>query len=353
MNWEEFLIVKAHRVDLKPAARRFVVKHFQDEQSLDLPVLDLARNYHMAFSTCTRHRTDIFRAFGESESQKNNDKLKPLYSRLRQEFDRDCAQKAVRGDIPKPTAEQLHHLLRQFNYCTQERSIQDSLLPAAAFLVRIDELVMQQWLVWRLLQVSCERMVDEKPRCLTVSASGKWAAQPDIFWGWLSGELELEAQTPENLLESIAHLCRNRSVIFVIQELDMVKPATQDFLLNQFWTPLADRLEAQYQLGYGKCQLFLTGAADYEWKHSIATVDPLEPWSRVSVARDMRPWLENGPVLNFLCQATEQLPQDLEKEWLQGSTSRGKPKAVIKQLGQDVGLEDGIEEMKPYWQLAA
>jgi hypothetical protein len=212
---------------------------------------------------------------------------------------------------------------------------------------------MQQWLVWRLVQVLRERMVEEKPRCLTVSASDKWAAHPDVFWGWIAAELELEAQAPENLLEAIAHRCRNRSMIFVIQELDMVKPATQDFLLNQFWSPLANRLDAQYQLGDGKCQLFLTGAADYEWTHSIPTLNQLEPWSSVSVARDMRPWLENGQVLSFLCQATEQLPQDLEKEWLQGSTSRGKPRAVIKQLGEAVGLKNGIEEMKSYWQLAA
>jgi hypothetical protein len=140
MSWEEFLIVKAYRAGLKPAPTDFFVKLLQDEQSLDLPVADLADQYSIEFKTCTGYRTAIFKAFGESESQKQNEKFKPLYKRLKKEFDRQSAQDGSRAEVPKSSAEQLHNLLRQFNYFAQERSVQDSLHPAAAFLVRIDDL---------------------------------------------------------------------------------------------------------------------------------------------------------------------------------------------------------------------
>jgi hypothetical protein len=66
----------------------------------------------------------------------------------------------------------------------------------------------------------------------------------------------------------------------------------------------------------------------------------------VSAEQDLRPWLENRQVLDLLGKP----PDELDREWLR-EASPGKPKTVVKQLGQAIGLADGIDEMKPYWQL--
>jgi uncharacterized protein YqcC (DUF446 family) len=350
MNWREFLIVQAHDKGLRPASRDLFVRLFMDEIALDLPVKDLAVKYCCAFSTCTRNRSAIFDAFGASAGEKSNDKLRPLYQRLKHEYTQRERQEQCRSAIPRSQAENLHQLLQRLNYSHQEQVFRQAINPAAAaFLVRIDDLAMQQWLVWRLVEQLRQQLGEaEKPQCLAVKASSQWAAQPELFWEWLAAQVHCPSQQRDDLLEAIAQACQNRSLVFVVHEFDLLKPETQRLLLSEFWQPLVQRLGPQAGLGWGKCRLLLTEACDYDSAVPIGGLQILDPWDQVQAERDMRPWLQNRPVRDLLGKP----PETLEQDWLQ-SASLGKPRKVVKQLGQAVGLEDGIDEMRPYWQLAA
>jgi inactive STAND len=348
MNWEEFLIVQAYRKDLKPASRDFFIRLFMDEIALDLPVKDLATKYCVEFKTCTGHRTAIFGAFGDCDGQQNNGKLRPLYQWLKHEHEQQERQAQSRSSIPSSPAEQLHQLLQRLNYSDQEQIFRQSINPsAAAFLVRIDDLAMQQWLVWRLVEQLRQQLgEDEKPRCLMVKASPLWAAQPELLWEWLAGELECDSNSKDDVLEAVVASCRHRSQVFVVHEFAVLKSEMRQMLLDEFWQPLVALLESQANLGWGKCRLLLTEDCDYESEYPI--VKALAPWKTVSAEQDLRPWLENRQVLDLLGKP----PDELAQEWLREAPP-GKPKTVVKQLGQAIGLADGIDEMKPYWQLAA
>jgi hypothetical protein len=346
MNWEEFLIVKGHRHGLKPTVHKFFIRHFMDEASLDLPVEDLAKKYFIVSKTCTGYRTAIFKAFGESDGEQHNDKLLPLYQRLRKEYEQQARREQLRSSIPSSPAEQLHQLLQRLNYSDQEQIFRQSINPsAAAFLVRIDDLVMQQWLVWRLVEQLRQQLgEDEKPRCLMVKAAPQWTAQPELLWEWLAGKLKCDSNSKDDVLEAIVASCRHRSQVFVVHEFAVLKLEMRRMLLDEFWQPLVALLESQANLGWGKCRLLLTEDCDYESEYPI--VKALAPWKTVSAERDLRPWLENRQVLDLLGKP----PDELDREWLR-EASPGKPKTVVKQLGQAIGLADGIDEMKPYWQL--
>jgi inactive STAND len=351
MSWEEFLIVQAYRKGLKQAPRDFFVRLFMDEIALDLPVKDLAAKYCVEFKTCTGHRTAIFKAFGDCDGQQHNGKLRPLYQWLKHQHEQQERQEQCRSAIPPSPAENLHQLLQRLNYGEQEEVFRRSInLSAAAFLVRIDDLAMQQWLAWRLVEQLRKQLgeEDEKPQYLMVKASNQWGAKPELFWGWLAEQMGYPSQDKEEVLEAIAEACRNRSLIFVVYRFDVLKPAAQQLLLEEFWKPLAALLAPQTQLDWGKCRLLLTAGCKHNLEVPIGGLKVLNPWKEVLAEQDMRPWLQYRPVRDLLGKS----PESLEQEWLQNS-SLGEPGIVLQQLGQAIGLDDGIDEMKPYWQLAA
>jgi hypothetical protein len=351
MSWKDFLILTVHPYQrgLGLAASDFFIQLFMDEAAIDLNVADLAKKYCIEPKTCSRYRTAIFKAFGKSQGEKTNDKLRPLYQRLKREYEQQERQAQSRSSIPSSPAEQLHQLLQRLNYSDQEQIFRQSINPsAAAFLVRIDDLVMQQWLVWRLVEQLRQQQLgeDEKPRCLMVKASPQWAAQPELLWEWLAGELECDSNSKDDVLEAIVASCQSRSQVFVVHEFANSKTEMRQMLLDEFWQPLVALLESQAKLGWGKCRLLLTEDCDYESEYPI--VKALAPWKTVSAEQDLRPWLENRQVLDLLGKP----PDEVAQEWLR-EASPGKPKTVVKQLGQAIGLADGIDEIKPYWQLAA
>jgi hypothetical protein len=354
MTWEEFLIIQAHRCIDSKVVKSFFIQLFTDEKSIDLPVYDLSDKYDIQFKTCAGYRTTIFNAFGESESQKDNDKLKPLYTRLKKEFERENQWKNPVEENPRSPGEKLHELLQFFNYRVQERVFQDSLdSPATAFLVRVDDSAMQEWLVWRLVEIfSREMTIEEKPSCYMINASNKWGPDPQLMWDWLAQVIACDSHDPNDVLEAIADRCRTQSLVFVLHEIAILSPDTLDLLLNSFWKNLTDKLKDEYRLGHGKCRLFLTEADDYNRVQDSDGLIVLNAWTEVTVVRDMRPWIEYRPVMHFLCQTAQKSVEELEKQWLQGD-SLGKPNTVIKRIGQDIELKNCIDEMRKHWQLAA
>jgi hypothetical protein len=215
---------------------------------------------------------------------------------------------------------------------------------------------MQQWLVWRLVSQLNEyeqQQSREEPRCLVVKANIEWGNSPELFWGWLAGELQCSSDNSEVVLEDIIQLIKSQSYIFVIYKIDLLRTSTQKFLMAEFWEPLVSRLTEKRKRGEGICRLFLTENIDYQANIQIKELVSLDPWREVLFTADMDPWFNLNLVLEFLSRtAPESTRRSLEDEWLRDE-SLGKPEKVIKLLGQAVGLADGIEEMKRYWQLAA
>jgi hypothetical protein len=361
MDWQKFLKWKAFCCDLNREATDFFVWVFGVDVHVDLSRSDLACRYAdeerigTTEASCKNYLTEIYEKVGKDHRfEKTNRKLRELSQFLRSEFCSHQSYQEMRADSPLSAAEELNCLLQNLNYREQQDAFDKTIhLSAKAVLVRVEALSMQKWLVWRLVtRLYEQRQEREKPRCLMVKASGTWGAQPELFWRWLAGELQCSSEEPDVVLEEIIQLSQYRSHIFVIYEMDLLKSSAQKLLVESFWKPLVSRLSEQRGLGEGKCRLFLTETIDYQVDIAIEELITLDPWERVLVKSDMLPWLDRLPVLEFLKRTTRQSPQSLKDDWLQGETL-GKPQKVIKLLGQAAGLEDGIEEMKPYWQLAA
>jgi hypothetical protein len=356
---DSFLKEKAF--GLNPAAGAFFVWAFGNEMHSGLLRSELASRYAQwstdtigtTEDSCRGYLSEIYRHLDKTDQLGQRGKFKKLFDLLQSEF-LDCQSAQVLRVDPMPLEEELNCLLQRLNYCKQQDDFDKKIhCPAKAVLVRVEALSMQQWLVWRLVtRLYEQRQEREKPRCLMVKATGTWAAQPELFWRWLAGELQCSSEEPDVVLEEIVQLSQYRSHVFVIHEMELLKSSAQKLLVDSFWKPLVLRLNEQRGLGEGKCRLFLTETIDYQADIAIEELITLDPWEKVCVKSEMLPWLDRPPVLEFLSRTTRKSPQGLKDEWLQDE-SLGKPQKVIKLLGQSVGLEDGLEEMKPYWQLAA
>lgn len=350
MDWEEFLILQSYyrQKVLTPTARDFFVRYFADETSLDLSVDELAKKYCIEFKTCARYRTAIFKAFGASEGEQHNNKFRPLYQRLRREYEQRVQREQARSCIPLLRIERFHQLLQSLNYQVQEHTFRQMQHPAIAFLVRIEDFRMKQWLVWRLVEQLRQQLGDtEKPRCLVVKTQSQWAAQPELFWEWLAAELQADSSNQADVLDAIVQACQTRSHVFVIHGFDVLKPVVQHMLIHDFWQPVMQLLGQRTKLGFGKCRLLLTADCDEPDRYP-ELITSLTPWQTVDAEKEMRPWLEQRPVREFLGGT----PEELEQMWL-ATQPLGTPIKVIKKIGEAVDLTDVIDELQSYWQLTA
>ncbi len=352
MTWEEFLVLTAYRCKLKGTAQEFFIQVFKDEACIDLSREDLATKCRIELKTCKGHLTAIFKAVGKDNFQKPNQKLKELYKRLEQEFQRDELNRQVqveaRSKIPCSIDEQLHSAIRHFNYSNQKIAFGNALEAdeaAQALLVRVDNLALQRWLVWRLVQHfhEVDGIEAEKPFRLTVRATRHWGAHPEELWRWLAKGIDCVDSSPDQIIDTIAATCQIRSVVIAIYEVSLIKPAVWSYFLQEFWQPLTLRLNT-YPCGVQqrRCLLFLTGHAEYRCSQTISSLTELSAWATVQ-EKDWKLWLRNRQVQEFITtNKVDCLPMSLDK-----------PEVVIRGLGQDAGLTDGIEEMMHHWNLGA
>ncbi len=364
MEWEEFLVLTAYRCKLEGAAKSFFIQVFMNESYINLTRSELAEKCCIEFKSCNGYLTTIFNKFGKDSFRRSNNKLRELYDRLQTEFQQREArretQEEARSLIPASIDKQLHLALRTLNYTVQEERFWDVLgedKPAQALLVRVDDLALQKWLVWRLVQRfgeidGIDGIETEKPFRLAVKATRHWGAQPEEFWKWLAEGINCEDVSPNGVLDAIAQTCQFRSVVIAIYEVSLLKRETWNYFLKTFWQPLTERLNADYGIRQRRCLLFLTGDATYRCPQpSIVLPDELSAWETVQ-QQEMRLWLRNRQVQQFLVKNTDKTEVQIEKEWVR-ELMVGKPRDVIRSLGQEVGLEDGIDEMVRHWELGA
>lgn len=352
MTWEEFLIVTAYRCQLKGTAQKFFIELFTDEIHIELSREDLAQRFCIELKTCKTYLTEIFKTVGQGNFQRPNQRLRELNARLKAEYQKcELAQQSqveARSRIPCTIDEQLHLAIRHLNYNNQKIAFVNALAAdqaAQALLVRVDNLGLQKWLVWRLVQKfhEIDGIEAEKPFRLTVRATRHWGAQPEEIWRWLARGVHCDDASPNRVLDEIAATCQTRSVVIAIYEISQIKPVVWEYFLREFWQPLTDRLNAHpCGIQQRRCLLFLTGHAEYHCHHSISVLTELSTWKIVQ-EEDWKLWLRNRQVQEFLNQATT------EQDWL--SMRLEKPEVVIRGLGQEVGLSDGIEEMVRHWNL--
>jgi hypothetical protein len=257
-------------------------------------------------------------------------------------------QAEARSKIEYTIDEQLHLLIRNFNYREQQNDFEDMLgvdQVAQAVLVRIDHSALQKWLVWRLVQKfhEIEGRDGEKPFRLSIKATRRWQAQPEILWQWLAESVDCREESPDLILDAIAQMCKLRSVVIAIHEASQIKPGTWDYLLQEFWQPLSDRLNQNpCGIRQRRCLLFLSEHAEYNCPKNMSGLVELSAWKKVQEA-DWRRLLRNRQVQDFLNRPME------EQELL--SMPLDKPQVMIQGLGQAAGLEHGIEEMVHHWNL--
>ncbi len=358
MTWEEFLVVTAYHCELKGAVQEFFIQVLSDETYLDLSSEKIADQAGVEIKTCEAHLSAIYKKVGQGTLQRFSSRqtirqLRQLHSRLKNELRQrefeQFIQAEARSQIPCSLDEQFHLHLRHFNYKRQERCFLDTLMAdqaAQIVLVRIDNLALQKWLVWRLVQrfQDIDGIETEKAHQLSVTATRKWAAEPEIFWQWLAKRLGCDKATPEQVLDTIASTCQSRSVIIAIHEAGQIKPRVWEYFLKDFWQPLSQRLNSEAcGIQRRRCLLFLTEHAEYTCSQPISGLTELAPWRMVELREDWQPWLRNVQVQEFLKQKA-----DLS-DWL--SMRLDKPEVVIKGIGQEFELQDGIEAMVRHWNL--
>jgi inactive STAND len=367
-QWEDFLSVIAQRCGLKGVARDFFIDLFKTDAYLECTINEIATQFHIEFKTCTKTLTTIYGTFKKIYPFKSKNQRKELHAQLCQEFAAYRASFAphaeARSAIPVTSTEQLHHELSVFNYRKQKAAFHDMLTAtqaAQALLVRVNDLNLQKWLVWRLVQqlVTIEGVTTEKPLPLATKASRQWNADPTLFSSWLAKDLAC-SPSPDCVIEAIVQQCQYRSVVIVIYEVRGLKQFWQ-FLRTEFWQRLTDRLnQTPCGIDQGRCLLFLASDAGYGcppgWHTDSVGTKPvlteLMPWETVE-AQDMTEWLRNRQRQAWLTDVTGKDLTQIQQDWIDDEELLSAPEFLLRGLGQDLGLEDGIAELVNYWHLAA
>jgi hypothetical protein len=414
-EWENFLTSKASRCGLEGKPKEFFIRLFTDEKLVKSSIEDLVKNTSYSFKSCRGNLTKIFNTVGKDCFRKDKSdkpgelKQISLYNSLKAEFEGRRSKQTVQNDarslIPQSTEEKLHRAIATLNYRDQEKEFGDALASeetAQSFLVRVDDLAMQKWLVWRLVNKFYEfegisENEQEKPLCCVICASRKWsgldelwdelakkvgysltAADPGVFHSrhsvsksgeskqWapdregdpksrLSESRENEttlAADPiaDQAIEAIACVCQTRSLILVVHQIQHMTDPVWEAFHQDFWQPLTQQLNQQpCGIARGKCVLFLTGDVAHSCPENFPVLPNFAAWETVKQDH-MRPWLRNQGVRKLLTSGIPCEHDDLERRWIK-KLGLKKPRDVIQGLGQEMGLEDGLDELKKYWDI--
>ena len=264
-------------------------------------------------------------------------------------------------DISKES--QIYELLKVLDCNDQESQFRNaikSLQPTGGFFVRADEKCVQQWLLDRLSRsipsIGCATIVP-----LDVTSS--WRREFIAFQRNLATRLNLPEETPiDDIIGEICELCQTKPFIIAIYEVQKLHESTFVNLIEKFWQPLVSRTRTLPYAWKTTVVLLLAGKKlkdqcsgtisqfDPQFPDRIVELPPLESIG----TDDVRVWFKEEQVRSLLQQQPREKQEAAMRYCCPGASDcPDEPYAILEDICEWFGLEEGIAEIEKYWKLEA
>ena len=245
-------------------------------------------------------------------------------------------------------AQQVADLLWTLNCDEQEGRFKNrckQMQQAHLFVVQAPDLRIQKWLVKRFMR----QYHNAQPYPLNIRGLGI-PSDFGKFWQELESRLKLPNASSDAILQALCELAQTKPVFIAVFGLHRFQE-TRDKLLAEFWLPLTQKFDAQTAKSIkSKLVLFLIEEPQsnlFDGFQDACLLSPLTELSRTEIAA----WIQLNDVYAMLSQmmgeeSLERMVMSELPHW------QSQPVQALEDVCYAFGLENGIAEVEPYWELA-